>query len=87
MKTKYYFIDRAEKVLNDGFSFSEHNFDSIIEDLEQREEQFEHITWEQLKAELINNGWQYCYWEESIVDDEYAKELGLIDDDEEDDEI
>ena len=39
------------------------------------------ITWEDVKDELIRKGWKYCSWEDSIVNDEYAKKIGLIDDD------
>ena len=84
MKTKYYFINRAEKHLNNGFSFDESDFDDIINELEQENEEYEPITWESLRDALIEDGWKYCYWEYSIVTDTYAKELGLIED--EDDE-
>ena len=80
MKTKNYFIEIAEKRLDNGFSFYETNFDDIINDLEQKNEEYEDISWEELKDELIEEGWKYCYWEDSIITDEYAKEIGLIDD-------
>lgn len=85
MKTKNFFINRAEKRLNNGFSFDSLNYDNIIEELELENEQYEYISWEELKEELINNGWKYCYWEDSVITDEYAKELGLIEDYEDDD--
>ena len=82
MKTKYYFINRAEKRLDNGFSFDSVNYDNIIEELELKlkweNEQYEYISWEELKDKLIENGWKYCYWEDAVITDEYAKELGLI---------
>ena len=84
MKNKYYFFNRAEKHLNNGLSFFENDFDCIINELEQDNEEYEPITWEELKELLIEEGYYYCYWEDSINDYEYAKEIGLIDDDEDD---
>lgn len=83
MKTKNFFINRAEKRLNNGFNFDSVNYDNIINELELENEQYEYISWEELKEELIKNGWKYCDWEDSIVTNKYAKELGLIEDDDE----
>lgn len=83
MKTKYYFMERAENRLNNGFNFDSLNYDNLINELELENEEYEYISWEELKDKLIENGYKYCDFEDSIVTDEYAKELGLIEDDDE----
>lgn len=85
MKNKFYFFNRAEKHLDNGLSFYENDFDSIINILEQDNEEYEPITWEELKELLIEEGYYYCYFKDAIVNDEYAKELGLIDYDDDED--
>lgn len=82
-----YFIERAEKRLNNGFNFSVDNFNSIINELELENEEYEPITWEEVKDELISNGWYYYDYEDSIVTKDYTKDIGLIEyaDDEYDD--
>lgn len=82
MKTKYYFIERAEKRLNNGFNFDSLNYDNLINELELENEPYEYISWEELKDNLISNGWKYCDWEDAVITDEYAKELGLIEEQE-----
>lgn len=87
MKNINYFIERAEKNLNNGFGFSKDYFNSIINQLERENEQYELITWEELKDILISNGHYECYWQETVVKDrEEAKELGWIDEDDLDDD-
>ena len=87
MKNINYFIERAEKDLENGFGFSVDSFNSIINQLERENEEYEPITWEELKDELIDKGHYYCYWQETFVRDrEEAKELGWIDEDDLDDD-
>lgn len=76
-----YFIKIAEKHLDNGFNFDEHTFNSIINELEQENEEYAPITWEELKDMLIYFEWNYCECEDSIVTDEYAKKIGLINED------
>ena len=87
MKTFKYFIERAENDFNNGLCFSEHHFNSMINELERENEEYEPITWEELKDELIGEGHYYCYWQDTFVRDrEEAKELGWIDEDDLDDD-
>lgn len=87
MKTINDFIKIAEKHFNDGLSFSEHHFKSIINRLEREKEEYEPITWEELKDILIGEGHYYCYWQDTVVSDiEEAKELGWVDVDDLDDD-
>ena len=87
MKRMYYFIERAENHFNNGLCFSEHNFKSIINELEQENEEYAPITWEELKDGLIREGHYYCYLQDTVVRDrEEAKELGWIDEDDLDDD-
>ena len=78
MKTFKYFIEIAENHFNNGLCFSETDFDIIINRLERENEEYEPITWEYLKDMLIYFEWNYCECEDSIVTDEYAKKIGLI---------
>lgn len=87
MKNINYFIERAEKDLNNGFGFSVDRFNSIINELEQKNEPYEPITWEDFKDILIDKGHYYCFWQDTVVSDrEEAKELGWIDEDDLDDD-
>lgn len=87
MKRMYYFIERAENYFNNGLIFFEHHFNSIINELEQENEEYAPITWEELKDALIGEGHYYCYWQDAVVKDrEEAKELGWIDEDDLDDD-
>lgn len=87
MKNINYFIEIAEKHFNDGFPFSKNDFERIINKLELENEQYEPITWEELKDVLIGNGHYECYWQELVVSDrEEAKALGWIDEDDLDDD-
>lgn len=81
-----YFIDLAEKRLNNGFNFDETDFDGIINKLERENEEYEEICWRELVDQLISNGWYYDDEEEAIYCDEYVKELGLMDEDDLDDD-
>lgn len=80
-ETENYFFNRVQKHLDNGFNFDEHTFDSIINELERYNEEYAPITWEELKDMLIYFEWNYCECEDSIVTDEYAKKIGLIDED------
>lgn len=78
-----YFIERAENDLNNEFNFDEDNFDCIIYELKGKNEEYEPITWEELKDELISNGWYYDDNEDAFYCDEYVealKSLESIDD-------
>ena len=82
-----YLIKRAEKDLNNGFGFSVDDFNSIINQLKRENEEYEPITWEEMKDELLDKGHYYCYWQDTFVNDrEEAKELGWIDEDDLDDD-
>ena len=83
MKNIYYFINRAENRLNNGFNFDETDFDGIINELERENEVYVPINWRELVDQLISNGWYYDDNEDAIYCDEYVKELGLIDDEDE----
>lgn len=78
IKTKFYFINKAENILYEDFKFGSLDLDFIKITLNLFNEPYEDISWEELKEELINYGWKYCYWNDKIVTDEYAKEIGLI---------
>lgn len=87
MKKLNYFIDIAEKHFNNGLSFYKDHFNSIINQLEQENEEYEPITWEEMMDELIDKGHYYCYWQETfVIDREEAKEIGWIDVDDLDDD-
>ena len=79
-----FFVKEAENRLNNGLRYCREHFDGVIEDfimyLNVHIYDIE-ITWDDVKDELIRKGWKYCSWEDSIVTDEYAKKIGLIDDD------
>ena len=79
-----FFIKNAENRLNNGLRYCRGHFDWVIEDfiMHLNVNIYDiNITWDDVKDELIRKGWKYCSWEDSIITDEYAKEIGLIDDD------
>ena len=79
-----FFIKNAENRLNNGLRYCREHFDGVIEDLMMYSNVHIYdiyITWDDVKDELIRKGWKYCDWEDSIVNDEYAKKIGLIHDD------
>ena len=78
-ETKNYFFNRVVKHLDNGFNFNEHNFNDIINELEQENIDYYPITWEELKDVFIYFEWNYYELEDSIVTDAYAKKIGLID--------
>ena len=80
MKNIYYFINRAENRLNNGFNFYETDFYGIISELERDNEVYVPINWRELVDLLISNGWYYDDNKDPICCDEYVKELGLMDD-------
>ena len=87
MKNINYFIKIAEKHFENGLNFSLNNFNSIINQLEQENEEYEPITWEEMIDILIDKGHYYCYLQDAVViDREEAKELGWIDEDDLDDD-
>lgn len=78
-----FFIKKAENRLNNGLCYCREHFDGSIEDLIMYRNVHLYdieITWDDVKDELIRKGWQYCCWDDSLITDEYAKKLGLIDD-------
>lgn len=79
-----FFVKKAENRLNNGLRYCRQHFDGIIEDFIMYSNVHIYdiyITWDDVKDELIRKGWKYCCWDDCIVTDEYAKEIGLIDDD------
>ena len=81
-----FFVEKAENRLNNGLRFCEQHFEGIIEDLMMYRNVHIYdidITWDDVKDELIRKGWKYYCCDDCIVTDEYAKEIGLIDDEDE----
>lgn len=79
-----FYIKNAENRLNNGLRYCEEHFEGVIEDFMMYDNVHIYdidITWDDVKDELIRKGWKYCCWDDCIVTDEYAKEIGLLDDD------